>query len=188
MKALRISIAAISILAIGLAGCATLETRFGGGGVTICNHYKDSPIPAGYDSNGCWSSTEYFAQADEVIPDVEASSPLLRIEGSGNAPMGIEGSLFFVRAISPSGTVVLHREWDWPSLSQQVPAGPYQVTAFARGCDGNCDYLDPPGGSCTVDVLAEPSMNYTMSYFFDGHGEVTCDVDSEPAHDHHPID
>ena len=176
------------MLAVGLAACAVVTGSGGGGGVTICEHYKDSPLPAGYESPGCWTSTEYFAQADEVIPKVEASSPLLRIEGLGNAPMGIEGTLFFVRAMSPSGTVVLHREWDWPSLSQQIPAGPYQVTAFVRGCDGNCDNLDPLGASCTVDILAEPSMNYTMTYAFTESGKVSCDVESEPAHDHTPID
>ncbi len=42
-------------------GCAAVGGL--GGGVTICNHYKDSPIPAGYDSNGCWTSTDYFATA-----------------------------------------------------------------------------------------------------------------------------
>ena len=182
----RIALAA-TLIAVGLGACAAVGSGMGGGGVTICEHYKDSPIPAGYESPGCWTYSEYFAQADEVIPVVEASAPRLRIEGSGNAPMGIEGSLFFVRAVSPSGRVVLHREWDWPSLSQQIPPGAYQVTAFVRGCDGNCDNLDPPGRSCTIDVLAEPSMNYIMSYAFIGN-EVNCDVESNPAHDHQPID
>ena len=159
-----------------------------GGGVTICEHYKDSPIPAGYDSNGCWTEPDYFAQPDEVLPEVDASSPFLRIEASGNAPMGIEGTLFFVRAVSPSGEVSLYREWDWPSLSQQVPRGAYQVTAFARGCDANCDNLAPPGLSCTVDILAEPSMAYTMSYVVGSDGRISCDAESEALHKHQPID
>ena len=178
------------MLAMGLAACAIGAGLGGGGGggVTICEHYKDSPLPAGYESPGCWTYPEYFALPDDVIPEVEASAPRLRIEGSGNAPTGIEGSLFFVRAISPSGTVVLHREWDWPSLSQQIPPGAYQVTAFVRSCDANCGNPAPPFASCTIDVLAEPSMNYIMSYTFGGNGEVNCDVESEPAHDHQPID
>ena len=182
----RVAVAALPLV-LGLASCA-LATGLGGGGVTICNHYKDSPIPAGYDSNGCWTSTDYSARPEDVIPTVDASAPRLRIEASGNAPIGIEGTLFFVRALSPSGKIVLHRDWDWPSLSQQVPPNAYQLTAYARTCDGNCDNLDPPFLSCTVDVLAEPSMTYTMSYVVAESGRISCDVQSQPAHDHHPID
>jgi len=177
---------AASLLSLGLAACAL--GAGGAGGVTICEHYKDSPLPAGYDAPGCWTEPDYFARPKDVIPDVEASSPRLRIAGSGNAAMGIEGSLFFIRAMSPAGEVVLHREWDWPNLTQQIPAGAYQVTAFVRGCDGNCDNLAPPARSCTIDVLAEPSMNYTMSYALADNGQVRCEVESEPAHDHQPID
>ncbi len=169
-----------------LAGCAALGGL--GGGVTICNHYKDSPIPAGYDSNGCWTSTDYFARPDEVLPSVDATSPRLRIEASGNAPMGIEGTLFFVRAVSPSGKVKLHREWRWPSVTQQIPPGAYQVTAYARGCDGNCDSLDPPFLSCTADILAEPAMTYVVHYVVDSDGRISCETESVPDHEHQPID
>lgn len=134
------------------------------GGVMICEHYDDSPIPPGYDANGCWSPTEYFERAPEVIPEVDAVAPLLRIEASGDVPMGIEGTLYFVRVVSPTGRVVLERDWEWPSLEQKVPPGAYQVTAYSRACDGNCDQLDPTMLSCTVDLLAEPSMSYTMTY------------------------
>jgi len=135
-----------------------------GGGVQICNHYDDSPIPPGYDANGCWAPTEYFERAPEVIPEVDAVAPVLRIEATGDAPMGIEGTLYFVRVVSPTGRVVLEREWDWPSLEQKVPPGAYQVTVYARACDANCGTLDPAMLSCTVDILAEPSMTYAMTY------------------------
>ena len=31
--------------------------------------------------------------------------------------------MFFVRAVSPSGRVVLERDWEWPGMEQQVPPG-----------------------------------------------------------------
>ena len=85
--------------------------------------------------------------------------------------MGIEGTLFFVRAVSPSGKVKLHREWRWPGVTEQIPPGAYQVTAYARGCDGNCDSLDPPFLSCTADILAEPAMTYVVHYVVGGDGQ-----------------
>ena len=145
-----------------------------GGGVQICNQHDASPIPPGYDSNGCWGTSDYFGRPPEVIPEPGPAAPLIRIEGSGTAPLGIEGTLFFVRAVSPSGTVVLDREWEWPSLEQSVPPGAYQVTAYARSCDANCDYLDPPAFSCTVEILAEPSMTYTMTYLVGNGASVSC--------------
>jgi len=146
------------------------------GGTMICNHYDASPIPSGYDSNGCWVPSEYLERGPEVIPPVEATAPTLRIEASGTAPMGIEGTLFFVRVMSPTSRIVLEREWQWPSMEQQVPPGSYQVTAWARTCDGNCDLLDPPTLSCTVDLLAEPSFTYTMTYEVSDDWEVSCDA------------
>jgi len=161
-------------LASVLAGCAAFTP---GTGVKICEQYDASPIPPGYDADGCWSSQDYFARPPVVVPEVSDAAPLLRIEASGNAPIGIEGTLFFVRAVAPSGTVILEREWDWPSMQQEVPPGAYQVTAYARVCDGSCDYLDPPGFSCTVDVLAQPSMTYTMTYVVHDHSPTSCDLE-----------
>jgi hypothetical protein len=156
-----------------LAACTAFT---GGRGVQICEQYDASPIPPGYDENGCWSSPDYFARPPEVIPEVGKAAPLLRIEASGNAPIGIEGTLFFVRAVAPSGTVILEREWDWPSMEQAVPPGAYQLTAYARICDGNCGMLDPPAFSCTIDVLAQPSMTYTMNYTVHERSRPSCDV------------
>lgn len=146
------------------------------GGVQICEHYDDDPIPPGYDENGCWSPTEYFERAPEVIPEVDDSAPVLRIEAAGDIPGGIEGELFFVRAISPTGRIVLDRDWEWPGMDQQVPPGAYQVTAYLRYCDGDCSKLDPPVRSCTVDILAEPSFTYTMTYDTNADGTVGCDA------------
>ena len=151
------------------------------GGVTICEHYDDSPMPPGYTSDGCWTADDYFQAPPEVNPDVTDSDPILRIEASGSAPFGIEGTLFFVRVVSPSGKVVMEREWQWPSMNHRIPPGAYQVTAYARTCDGNCGLLDPPGDSCTVDLLAEPSMTLTMSYSVAHGGTVDCDVSVEPS-------
>ena len=158
-------------LAWVLAACTWASS---GGGATICEQYDASPIPPGYDAKGCWTSADYFARPPEVIPEVGDAAPLLRVEATGNRPRGIEGTLFFVRAVSPSGKVILEREWDWPSMEQELPPGAYQVTAYARVCDGNCDNLDPPALSCTVDVLAQPSVTYTMAYAVHDHSPISC--------------
>ena len=159
-----IATALISILA---ACSPTAETP---SGFMICEHYDDSPIPPGYDENGCWFPTEYMDQPPEVIPNVDGVAPVLRIDATGDAPIGIEGTMFFVRAVSPSGRVVLERDWEWPGMEQQVPPGIYQVTAYARVCAGNCERLDPPMMSCTADILLEPSFTYTMTYHVNATG------------------
>jgi hypothetical protein len=146
------------------------------GVVRICEHYDDDPIPPGYDENGCWSPTEYFERAPEVIPEVDDFAPVLRIEATGDIPGGIEGELFFVRVSSPTGRIVLERDWEWPGMEQQVPPGAYQVTAYMRLCDGNCGLLDPTMLSCTADILAEPSFTYTMTYDTNADGTVSCDA------------
>jgi hypothetical protein len=166
------TIVVIAIVAI-LAACGVAESR---DGVMICEHYDDDPIPPGYDENGCWAPTEYFELAPTVIPEVDDVAPVLRIEATGDVPAGIEGQLFFVRAISPTGRIVLDRDWEWPGMEQKVPPGAYQVTAYLRYCDGNCSLLDPPTMSCTVDLLAEPSFTYTITYEAHGDGSVSCDA------------
>jgi hypothetical protein len=133
-------------------------------GVQICDQYDAPSIPPGYDTNGCWAPTEYFEAAPEVIPSVGVAAPTLLLQASGTVPMAIEGTLLFIRAVSPTARVVLERQWDWPGIEQQVPPGAYQVTIYARTCDANCGSLDPSMLSCTVDVLAEPSMTYTIAY------------------------
>ncbi|HEX5039627.1 MAG TPA: hypothetical protein VFW95_05785 [Candidatus Limnocylindria bacterium] len=167
---IRSKFVAIGLVSI-LAACGAVTDLTG---VKVCSHYDDSPIPPGYDENGCWSPPEYFERAPEVIPDVDDAAPVLRIEARGNAPTGMEGTLYFVRVVSPSGRVVLEREWDWPGMDQQVPPGAYQVTAYSRTCDGNCGSLDPATLSCTVDILAEPSMSYTVTYHVTGDGTISC--------------
>ena len=162
---------AIALVAI-LAACGTGAEA--NNGVKICEHYDDDPIPPGYDENGCWSPTEYFERAPEVIPDVDDFAPVLRIDGTGSPPGGIEGQLFFVRVSSPTGRIVLERDWEWPSMEQQVPAGSYQVTAYMRFCDGSCELLDPAMLSCTTDILAEPSFTYAMTYHVNDDGTTDC--------------
>jgi len=159
-------------LAWTLAACQSAPS----GGTQICEHYDDDPIPPGYDENGCWAPTEYFERGPEVIPDAGANAPVLRLEASGEFPGGMEGQIFFARVMSPTSRIVLERDWDWPGFEQEIPPGAYQVTAWARYCDGNCDLLDPPMLSCTVDVLAEPSMTYTLSYETALDGGVDCAI------------
>jgi hypothetical protein len=170
-------VASAVILALSLAGCDLLS-GIGSGGAKICDQYDASPMPPGYDSNGCWTPTEYFERAPEVIPEVGVGAPLLRLEASGPTPMGIEGTLFFIRVLSPTAKIVLDREWEWPSMKQKIPPGAYQVTAYARTCDANCDFLDPTMLSCTVDLVAQPSMTYTMTYTVSRRGTIDCNVDS----------
>ncbi len=141
----------------------------------ICDQYDAPSIPPGYDENGCWAPTEYFEAAPEVIPVVGLGAATLLLGATGTAPMGIEGTLFFFRVVSPTARVVLERQWQWPSLEQRVPPGSYQITIYARFCDANCGYLDPSMLSCTVDILAEPSMTYAIAY------NVTSGVDSPGA-------
>jgi hypothetical protein len=144
------------------------------GGATICDKYDVPSMPAGYDEDGCWHPDEYFEAPPEVIPAVGEGAPLLRIDASGPMPMGIEGTMFFVRVTSPTARVVLERTWEWPVLEQRIPPGAYQVTAYARTCDGNCESLDPTMLSCTIDDVAAPSGTYTMRWEVQDRGTATC--------------
>jgi hypothetical protein len=166
----------LAVAVAGIAGCAML---FGGrppmaGGPSICNQYNAPSIPVGYDEDGCWHPDEYYEAPPEVIPTVGEGAPRLRIDASGPRPMGIEGTLFFVRVTSPTARVVLERTWEWPELEQEIPPGAYQVTAYARTCDGNCELLDPTMLSCTIDLVAEPSGTYTMSWEVHERGTARC--------------
>jgi hypothetical protein len=125
---------------------------------------------------GACSAQPAHERAPEVIPETDATAPTLQIEASGQPPTGIEGATYFVRVVSPTGTVVLEREWQWPSFEQNVRPGTYKVTAYSRTCSGNCAFLGPAMLSCTVDILAEPSMTYTLTYHATGDGGVTCDA------------
>lgn len=147
-------------LVVIVAGCA-----FGGttsGEVTWCDYLPLSR--PGIDENGCWQLPDYWAVPPEILPPASDESAVLAIEGAGT-PLGwMEGGIFFIRAVTPAGRTVLETRFDWPRANQPVPAGVYQVTMFARGCNGNCDLLSPPILSCVVDLLAEPALSYTIHY------------------------
>jgi len=144
-------------------------------GVRICD--ADLAGTNGRDENGCWFPGYYFEAPPEVIPQITDSDPLIRVVAQGEAPMGIEGTLFFVRAMNPIDQVILARQWDWPGMEQRIPAGAYQVTIYARTCDANCGYLDPTTYSCTVDVLAEPATTNTIQYDVSDRGKVSCELE-----------
>ena len=145
-------------------------------GVQICETELANAV--GRDKNGCWFPGNYFEAPPEVIPQVKPGAPLIRLLTSGQAPMtSLEGTLFFIRAVSPIDRVVLARQWTWPGMEQRVPAGAYQVTIYARPCDANCGNLDPTVLSCTVDMLAEPATTKTIRYHVDDDSKVTCELD-----------
>ena len=113
---------------------------------------------------GCWEAPDSHAVPPEVVPSTGPDAAVVSIKGSGSPPGWIEGGIFFVRAVSPSGATVLEQRFNWPGEDVSVPPGVYQVTMFARSCDGNCDSLAAPTLSCTVDLLAEPSRTFVLAY------------------------
>jgi len=143
-------------------------------GVAICDPARAGA--SGRDENGCWYPENYFEAPPEVVPQVGPGAPVVQVLASGTRPMGIEGTLFFLRAVSPIDEVIVARQWIWPTMEQAVPAGAYQVTIYARSCDANCDFLDPTDFSCSVDLLAEPATTYTIHYDVDDRGNVTCEL------------
>ena len=75
-----------------------------------------------------------------------------------SAMLGTEGSVLFIRLRSPDGEIVLDRAFAWPSDEQLVPPGEYTITAYSRGCDGNCGKLSdesPPVCEANVDLVAD---------------------------------
>ena len=143
-------------------------------GVQICDANRAGAL--GRDANGCWYPGNYFEAPPEVLTQVGVGAPLIQVLASGQQPMGLEGTLFFIRAVSPIDEVILARQWTWPGMEQRVPAGAYQVTIYGRTCDANCGSLDPTFGSCTVDMLAEPATTMTIRYDVDNRSNVTCSL------------
>lgn len=172
---------ALLLVMLLAAACTAIggDPVFGGpGGVTSCD--GASPRP-GIDENGCWHIPDYFAVPPEVVPSVDETAATVVIDGSGSPPEWIEGGIFFVRAVSTSGEVVLEQRFDWPGSEVQIPPGYYQVTLYARSCDANCDYLAPPTFSCTVDLIAEPSRTFTIDYHLETPASYTSSYDLTSA-------
>jgi hypothetical protein len=113
---------------------------------------------------GCWEAPDSHDVPPEVVPPTGPDAAVMSIRGSGSPPGWMEGGIFFIRAVSPSGTTVLEQRFNWPSDDVPVPPGQYQVTLFARSCDGNCDSLSAPTLSCTLDLLAEPTRTFVLAY------------------------
>lgn len=174
-------------LVVIVAGCASGGPTTGGttsDGATWCDYLPHSR--PGIDENGCWQLPDYWAVAPEVLPPATGESAILTIEIAGSDPGWMEGGIFFIRAVTPAGRTVLETRLTGPAPEQAIPAGVYQVTMFARPCDGNCDLLDPPTLSCVVDLLAEPALAYTIHYVLSVPTEsnpdqtATCAVDDQP--------
>ena len=97
--------------------------------------------------------------AARIVPATgpDAATVATTAEPDSRMP-GLEGSVLFIRLTSPDGGIVLDRPFEWPSDEQFVPPGDYTITAYMRGCNGNCEKLSgesPPICEGNVHLGAE---------------------------------
>jgi hypothetical protein len=70
------------------------------------------------------------------------------VDASG--PLYIEGAIYYLRAARNGRAVT--RTLRQPATTLRLAAGRYRLTSWARPCDGNCGYLDPPTDRCSAAV------------------------------------
>jgi hypothetical protein len=96
--------------------------------------------------------------AADVVPAAGVDAAVLETGAPADSMTpGIEGAVLFVRLVDQQQRLILDRPFQWPSDRQPIPPGAYHLTAYWRGCDGNCGNLSaeaPP--FCVADVVAAP--------------------------------
>jgi hypothetical protein len=104
----------------------------------------------GFGAYGPW---ELDPDAANIVPITgpDAASVVTAAPPDSMTP-GVEGSVLFIRLIDPAGTTVLDRPFEWPSDEQSVPPGDYTLTAYWRGCNGNCGNLSSESPICQGEV------------------------------------
>jgi len=95
--------------------------------------------------------------AANVVPWSGGDHAMLETSVPPNTlPPGIEGAVLFLRLVDPQRQTILDRPFQWPADSQAIPPGRYALTAYWRGCNGNCWYLSQESDFCQKDVVAAP--------------------------------
>lgn len=65
-------------------------------------------------------------------------------------PLYIEGAIYYLRTERQGRTTT--RRLRQPTTTLRLVPGRYRLRSWARPCDGNCNYLDPPTDHCTGTV------------------------------------
>lgn len=101
----------------------------------------------------------------EVVPSVGPDAARIDFTfthyGLDEVMLGIEGAVFFLRATTQPGEVVLDRIVD-PRDAQRLPFADYKLTAYYRTCGGNCAHLDMPREICSAEASIGNGGNYEL--------------------------
>jgi hypothetical protein len=65
-------------------------------------------------------------------------------------PLYIEGAIYYLRTERLGRTTT--RRIRQPTTTLRLVPGRYRLRSWARPCDGNCNYLDPPTDHCTATI------------------------------------
>jgi hypothetical protein len=65
-------------------------------------------------------------------------------------PLYIEGAYYYLRTERQGRSAT--RRLRQPTTTLRLVPGRYRLRGWARPCDGNCNYLDPPTDHCTAAV------------------------------------
>ena len=76
----------------------------------------------------------------------------LKVDVDG--PMYIEGAIYYLRA-ERNGHAVTKRLG--ATTTFRLAPGRYRLRSWARPCDGNCGYLDPPTDRCSATIRLRAS-------------------------------
>ena len=100
-----------------------------------------------------WQGLPLDPSAANVVPFVGLDSAIIETVGAeeGLTP-GVEGSVLFVRLVSPEGSTVLDRPFEWPADQQRISPGQYALNVYWRGCNGNCGDLSDENSFCEEGV------------------------------------
>ncbi len=119
-----------------------------------------SLVITGYDANHV-ATTELLVQVTPA-PHPNDAEVRVTVVRKRSTTMLIEGSVGFIRAHTPDGTVILDRIIDAPVDTIALPPGDYVLEAYYRACDANCGLLDPEKELCSSDGTLEAEGRYRL--------------------------
>ena len=128
-------------LALLLVGCATVPE-----------------VVATYDATGN-VQTEPLR---EIVPKTDPDDPQV-IGWENNPGSSMEGTVSFMKATAPDGTVVLDRVINGDADAQTLPPGSYTLSEYWRDCGGNCDFLGYARQVCSVEAVLAEGGRYRLT-------------------------
>jgi hypothetical protein len=108
------------------------------------------------------AATAFAAAGGAALPAQATLRLSMRVDTSKG--VYIEGAYYYATLSRPGFRAV--RRFTQPTVVFRFRPGSYVLRAYARPCDGNCGYLDPPMDGCKTAVAAARPVTLRGSVVF----------------------